>query len=703
MQTPTVASFFSPKRIAIIGASEREGSVGYSLVKNIVDGGYKGSVYPVNPHTTEILGLPCFSDLFAIPQIPDLAIIAVKAAIVPSVLDDCIRHGITKFVIISAGFKEVGGPGIELEQEVMQKVREAHGLLLGPNCLGFTNSEIHLNASFAPFMPPTGDLAFISQSGALATTMIDAAAYKGLGFSIFASIGNKSGLDETSVLSFLETHEKTKAILMYLEDIKDIRGFVQVAWNITHGAHAKPIIVCKAGRTSAGSKATSSHTGALATDAKIIDSALMQAGVIRADTIREMFDYASICTSDRKPEANVMVVTNAGGPGVLAIDATETYQCPRAELRPETIASLTKALASPLIHIANPLDLLGDAGNDRFERAFSVLKNAPEVGTIFTVLTPQLMTDVPGIAKVVQDNYAKSKKPFLATFLGGEHAVKANSDVHVAGIPSFSYPEEAIRAVAAYISFTKEQKNGHTPFSSVGFHKLKAATAYVTHVGNRESSDFLPADVVWSILGAYQIPLVPLRLITQEEQLLEIPSEFPGPYAMKIVSPDIIHKSDIGGVVLSVSEENLLTIYKTMLATIADKKPDARILGVSISPMAQTNGLECIVGAKRLPSGGAVIVVGVGGILVEIVSDTALGITPLMQEDAKRMIESLRMYPLLTGARGKPPYDIETLATIIGSVSTLMEDLPDIQEIDCNPVILYEKGKGAIVPDARIR
>ncbi len=699
----------SPRSVAIVGASRKEGSVGEAIFKNLLRSDFQGVLYPVNPKAHSIGGVRCYASLSDIGQPVDLAILIVPAPVVPSVLEECAKVGIPGVVVVSAGFKEVGGKGVELEQEIRRIAFENNIALIGPNCLGFINTDpaVQLNASFAQTMPKKGNIAFISQSGALCTAVLDFARGKGIGFSKFISMGNKAVVNELDFLRALHNDPMTDVILMYVEDIIDGQEFMRLSRQVTgEGKNPKPIIAIKSGRTTEGAKAASSHTGSLAGSDDVYDALFLQSGVLRVETVEELFDYAVAFSQQPLPKGNrVAIVTNAGGPGIMATDAAIRHGLTLAELKPETVAQLQKDLPSTA-NFHNPVDVIGDARHDRYESAIRAVIKDPNVDAVVVILTPQAMTDVREIGEVVVNVAAESKavpggpKPILASFMGIVDVSVGTALLEKAGIPHYTFPEGPCRALAQMYKYrTTWLDRPRTEVIQYAVDKTRVAKVIVK--ARADNRAYLPQLEAMEVFDAYGLPVLKSRLAKTDQEAATIAKEFGYPVVLKIASPAIVHKLDAGGVILNIRNEAELNaaFHRIMDACSALVGRD-KIWGIDVSQMA-AKGIEVFLGAKRDPKFGPVLLFGLGGTFVEVFRDVAFRLAPIREWSTRAIIEQSKASKLLHGYRGKPA-DIEKVAECIGRLSQLVVDFPEIVELDINPMTVYEAGKGARALDGRI-
>jgi len=715
MNSPQISShldfskILSPKSVAVVGASRRQGSVGEAIFKNILHADYQGVIYPVNPKADFIGGVKCYLSLSDLPGPVDLAVLIVPATSVPKVLEECGSLHIPGVIVVSAGFKEVGGAGIELEEQV-KNIAESNGIaLLGPNCLGFINTDpaVQLNASFAQTMPKPGNIAFVSQSGALCTAVLDYAKGENIGFSKFISMGNKAMANEVDFLRALRDDPLTDVILLYVEDISDGQEFINVAKSITGEIpRPKPIIAIKSGRTEEGAKAAASHTGSLAGSDNVYDAVFMQSGVMRVETVEELFNYGVAFSKQPLPKGNrVAIVTNAGGPGIMATDAAIRHGLTLAPLTDETKAELKKHLPSTA-NLNNPVDVIGDARHDRYEAALQAVIKDPNVDGVVVILTPQAMTNIREIGEVVA-NVAKSmemspwhSKPLLASFMG---IVDVSEGIHIlenAGVPHYTFPENAVRALAKMAEYQNNWLS--RPRTEVKNYVVQKELAKKIFDSIRaQGLKFLSEPDALKVLSAYGIPGMETIVVQKEEEAVKAAQELGYPVVLKIVSPEIVHKVDVGGVALNINDNNEVSrqfrkIYQTATAVVGADK----ITGIEVQKMAD-QGLEVFLGAKKNPAFGHVLVFGLGGTFVEVFKDAAFRVAPLNQLSTRRIMEETKAYILLDGYRGVKR-DIDRVQECLGRLSQLVIDFPEIQELDINPLIVYPEGNGVRAADCRI-
>lgn len=699
-------ALFAPKSVAVIGASTKPDSLGRVVFKNILFHGYTGVVYPVNPKAKSILGVKAYPSVLEVPDEIDLAVIIVPAMAVASVLEECGRKGVRAAIIISSGFKEIGEEGAKREA-VLQEVARRYGIaLLGPNCLGVINTdpEVSLNATFAHSMPRRGNIAFISQSGALGVAALEHAQRHHIGLSKFISIGNKADLHENHLLEHLQDDPLSDVVLLYVEDLEDPQEFHKLATEITsERAKKMPILAIKSGRTLEGAKAATSHTGALAGSDEVYDSVFMQSGVLRVETIEELFDYAVAFAHQPLPRGNrLAIVTNAGGAGILATDAAVRHGLQLASFTAETERKL-RALLPPTVNVANPVDMTGEPNELRYETVVRTVLADPNVDGVIVIAAPHILMSLENIARhIVQASQeTQGEKPLLACLMAVTDARPAIEILETARIPNYSFPERAARALAAmarYSDWVHRPRTEYRIFTDIQGEQVREIIARA----QREGRSFLPEPEAHELLKAYGFPVLKYRLASTEEEAIAAANEIGYPVVLKIVSPDIVHKVDVGGVKLNIhNDQELREGYRKMLADVQRAKPNAHIMGVFVQEFV-TGGKETILGLKRDPLFGPLLMFGLGGIYVEALRDVTFRIAPIRELGVQRMIRQIRGFKILEGFRGEPPSDREAIAESLARLSQLATELEEIVELDINPLIVFEKGRGARVVDARI-
>ena len=695
---PNLDLVFKPKSVAIVGASTKEGSVGNAIVKNLSQG-FAGSVYPVNPKAEELYGLKCYPSLTAIGTPVDLMVIVVPAAIVPTILEEGGTLGIKGAIIISAGFKEAGN--IELEKSVKDICVKYDIALIGPNCLGIINPSLSLNASFAAFSPSVGNVAFISQSGALCTAILDCATTMGIGFSKFISVGNKAVLDETDILHYLENDEDTDVVAMYAEQLAEPEKLMAKIKEMSHDEKPTPVVVLKSGKTSAGAGASASHTGALAGNDAAYAALFRQSGVIRANSSEELFDYIKIFSFNKiKSAARLAIITNAGGPGVLAIDSTVENGLTVATLS-EATRTVLKASLPEEANTHNPIDVLGDARADRFQTAITAVLSDDNVDAAIIILTPQSTTEITETANEIVAARNKYNKPIVAAFMGQELVAPGLEILKNNRVAAYSYPESAIKSLSVLEKFyqdTQSKLEEVTEFVDVD----REAVTKIFAQSRAEGILSFPEAHALAVLEAYKLPVLVSRVAHTREEAEVIAKEIGKLMVFKIVSPEILHKSDAGGIILHVAPDEAGAKFDELMARVAVNRPEAHLEGVLLVEMILDKGTELILGSVQDPSLGDAIMLGIGGVYVEIIKDVVFGLNPLTHADASRMINSLKSKKVLEGARGNKPADKEAVIECVLRLAQLLRDFPEIKELDINPLFVLEEGKGAKVMDARI-
>jgi acetate---CoA ligase (ADP-forming) len=822
----SLSNIFEPKSIAIIGASAQEGSVGNAIVKNLLNG-YQGQVFPINPKNTEILGTTCFASVLDLAIVPDLAIIVVPAKVVPIVLQQVVDKSVKGVVIISAGFKEVGGEGVDLENKV-KEICERNGIsLIGPNCLGVINPWIDMNGSFANSVPPKGNVAFLSQSGAICTAVIDYAQKLDLGFSKFVSVGNKALSSEVEMIKYLEQDPQTDVISIYAEGLTNAAEIIETMKSIT-----KPVVILKSGRTAAGYGASSSHTGALASEDVLYEALFRQARIHRAENIKEFFEYIQVLsrygnseklkvkseksvagelpldkglaaqadwgykvdkanngiaqaastntdrTIDSKIEKlQVAIITNAGGPGVLTTDSVIQNGMELAKISNDSLEKL-KLVLPPTANFHNPFDLIGDAPAQRYQDALEVLTKDENVGAIIVILTPQTTTQIDETASLISKYASQTNKPIIASFIGGNKVLSGVEIFRQNDVVHIDFPESAARALSVLNSEKLKVKNEksissdchfecHSEESHLGEFEIPndvalaastTSSSYLFNTGtgsfaalkmtsslNKQKAqlifdkykyknqNYIPEVDAKKIFELYDIPTVKSVFCESEEEvktlvdntfggvsntgtgsfaplkmtnlfgMLKEQPKFETKLILKIISPDIMHKFDIGGIIANVSLENAPKEYGNMMKTVQSKLPDAKLEGVLFSQMVDlTSGVEFILGAKKDPSLGTAIMFGLGGTMVELIHDVVFGFGKLNRNDIVEMIDNLKSKKIIKGYRGKSPLDLEAIITTIEGLSNLLSDFPSITEVDMNPVLVGYNQSGVKVLDAKI-
>jgi acetyltransferase len=693
-------SIFRPQRIALIGVPANPNSVGGVTLRNLVGGGFGGVVYPVNPKYEAVMGIPCFPNVKSLPKVPDLAVITTPASVVPQIVQECGEAGVKGIIIMSAGFKEVGQEGKDLETQVRQIVKKYDMRVIGPNCLGVMVPSQKLNISFASTMPKPGNVAFISQSGALCTSVLDWAEEENIGFSYFVSIGNTMDVGFGDLIDYFGQDPNTKSIVLYVESISWAHEFMTAARAF---ARKKPIIVYKAGRFPESAKAAASHTGAMASEDSIYDALFRRAGIARVYNIGNIFDFTDLIGRKRIPKgANLAIITNAGGPGVMATDALIAKNGHLCKLSDDTMEKLDKLLPHYWSH-GNPVDVLGDATPERVSIATELVMNDPGVDAVMVILTPQAMTKPTETAQAIVKVSQNSSKPIIAVWLGGRSMREGMNIFNNSGIAAFPTPEQAVRAFMTLVEYSRNlDAIFETPKEipvSFTYDRAKIREKFITEIFPKQN--VLSEEDSKALLNAYGIDTTNPVLAKDAEDAVVIAQKIGFPVVLKIQSPDITHKLDVGGVVLNVdSDEMVKASYHGILEKVEKKAPEAIIEGITVQKMLVHDSVEMILGIKKDPIFGTVILIGLGGTEAEIYNDRRLEFPPLNERLAHQMIESLRIYPLLKGYRGKSSKNIQKLVEVMIRLSYLAADYPEIEELDINPIIVTHTDVVAL--DARV-
>lgn len=687
---------FYPEKIAVIGASRTPGKVGHDIVANLISSGYAGEIIPINPAADEVLGIPCHKSLAKAGIKIDLAIIAVPRKLVLDAAGDAIAAAAKAITVITAGFKETGSEGAEVEQKLAELCRSRRVRLLGPNCLGLLNTDNAMNASFAGRMPEAGAISVISQSGALCTAILDMAAARHMGLAKMVSIGNKADLNEADLLLALAGDDQSKVILAYLEDISSGDEFVKAA---TEASTTKPIIILKSGTTEAGQRAASSHTGVLAGAEIAYGAAFKRSGVIRADTFESLFDYAAAFAMQPLPKGKrVLIITNAGGPGTMAADSVEKSGLTVAMLSSNTASALREKLPAAA-SVANPIDVLGDAEPERYVAALNAAQNDDSVDAIVVILTPQAMTKPAETARAIA-GCLSGDKPVVAAFMGGADVMPGRDELVAAGLPDYPSPERAIAALKAMVEYASWHKRPPRVVTRFRVNRRRVERIITRRLRTKRLQ--IGEVKAKSILQAYGFQIPDGYLASSSTEAMEIAERIGYPVAMKIVSPDIIHKSDLGGVRLNVTNsEAVQDAYDLMMLRIGQRAPDAWIEGIYVEKM-MARGLEVIIGMNRDPQFGPMLMFGLGGIFVEVMKDVTFHLAPITAEEAVQMLMSTRSYEILQGKRGHKGVDLQAIANGLQRISQLTTDFPQIAELDINPFIVGETGSDPVVADARM-
>ncbi len=695
-------NIFNPQRIVLIGVTTNPNSVSGKVLINLVSGGFRGVVYPVNPDHEAVMGIPCFPSVGMLPKVPELAIICTAAEKVPAAIRECGDFGIRGVIIMSAGFRETGEEGRLLEEEIKNEIHNYEGMrVIGPNCLGIIVPGLKLNASFAADMPKPGNIAFISQSGALCTSVLDWAIEGKIGFSQFVSIGNSMDVEFGDLIDYFGEDENTRCIILYIESIRDPRKFMTAARAF---ARKKPIIVYKAGRFPESAHVAASHTGAMASEDAVYDAAFQRAGLARVYEIGDIFSVAELIGRNRFPQGpRLGIVTNAGGPGVMATDALIAANGTLAELSADTMVLLNENLPLFWSH-GNPVDVLGDARAKRIAKATQIVLEDPGVDAVLVILTPQAMTNPNATAREISALVTSTKKPILAAWLGGRSMHEADDILVENGIPSYKTPEQAIRAFMTMVAYNRNLATLYeTPRDVPVEFKLDRIEMRAIFSRMVEGQGpVLPEHISKQVLENFGIATTQPFLAATAGEAVEISGRIGYPVVLKIHSAEISHKSDVGGVQLNLGTENMVrAAYERIMESVRGKMPGAKIEGVTVQKMvARKDAVEMILGIKKDKVFGTVLMVGMGGLTAELFGDKALGFPPLNERLARHMIESLRIYPLLKGYRGAPAKNIDQLIQVMIRLSYLAADYPEVTELDINPLLVTSDEVVAL--DARI-
>jgi acetyltransferase len=691
---------FHPASVAVIGASEREDSVGCALMRNLTGCAFPGELYPVHPQRKTVLGLPAVPSVLDLKGTIDLAVIATPIATAPGLIHECATAGVGGAVIVSAGGKETGAEGRELESRIRREADRTGLRIVGPNCLGLISSQSRLNASFASHTPLPGNMAFLSQSGAICTAILDLSIKEHIGFSHFVSIGSMMDVDFGDLIDYLGSQTDVRSIVMYVESLTNFRKFMSAARAVSR---VKPIIVLKSGRTRAGARAAASHTGALAGEDAVYDAAFRRAGILRVKTFEELFDCGELLAKQPGPTGSgLAIITNAGGPGVMATDALSDYGIEPVSLAPETTRRLDTLLPRYWSH-GNPIDILGDASPERYRKAVEVCLEAPEVRGLLIMLTPQRMTDPVGVARAVAEVLHQRPDPVFTSWLGGPAVEEGREVLNKAGIPTFDSPERAVRAFMDLhrYSVQLETLQEIPPKWPGRIHVDHAAARELIRKGLRGENTVLTEPESKALLDAYGIPVNRTEIASTAQEAVDKARELGFPVAMKVHSKAILHKTDVNGVHLNLrSEQDVRDAFGKILAGASALKPEARLEGVTIQPMLEGPDFELILGAKQDRDFGPVILFGTGGILTEVLKDQAIALPPLNRLLARRLMEGTKIHRVLRGYRNRPPADLDLLEEILIRLSLLVTDFAEIDELDINPLLLA--GKRASAVDARV-
>lgn len=705
---PPLEAIFAPRTVAVLGATEKPGSVGRAILWNLISNPFGGTVFPVNPKRPNVLGIKAYRTIHDVPEPVDLAVVVTPAATVPGVIGECVAAGVRGAIIISAGFKEVGGAGAELERQVLEQARQGRMRIIGPNCLGVMRPYSGLNATFAGEMARPGTVGFISQSGAMCTAILDWSLKEHVGFSAFMSIGSMLDVGWGDLIDYLGNDPYTKCIVIYMETIGDARSFLSAAREV---ALTKPIIVIKAGRTEAAAKAAASHTGSLAGNDAVLDAAFRRTGVLRVERISEVFNIAEVLAKQPRPKGpRLTVITNAGGPGVLAVDATIRAGGELAPLADDTLDALNGILPAAWSH-GNPVDILGDADAERFASAVNIAARDPNSDGILLVLVPTAMCDPTGTAERLKPYARVEGKPVLASWMGG-NLVRAGEEIlNQAGIPTYSYPDTAARVFQALWNSAYNLRAIYETPSSTGDdddannHAGRAEAGALVDAARQAGRTVLTEYESKQLLAAYKIPTVETRIARDEEAAAEAAEAIGYPVVLKLHSETITHKTDVGGVQLNLpTADDVRRAFRSIAANVNQKAGPDHFLGVTVQPMIRpdSSAYELIIGCSLDSQFGPVLLFGAGGQLVEVFKDSALGLPPLNTTLARRVMEQTRIYTALKGVRGREPVDLPALELLLVRFSRLVVEQPWIREIDINPLLAAPGPGGLLALDARV-
>ena len=693
---------FSPRTIAVIGATETPNSVGRTIMENLQKGGFAGTLYPVNPKRDSVLGVKAYPNIKAVPAKPDLAVIITPPPTVPGIVHDCVGMGVGGAVIISAGFKEIGAPGVELERQILAEAQRGDLRIVGPNCLGVMVPDGKLNATFAADMARSGSVGFISQSGALCTAVLDWSLRENVGFSAFVSLGSMLDVGWGDLIYHLGDDPNTRSIVIYMETIGDARAFLSAAREV---ALTKPIIVIKPGRTAAAAKAAASHTGSLTGSDEVLQAAFQRVGVLRVDTISELFDMAEVLAKQPRPKGpHLTIVTNAGGPSVLATDMLITSGAQLAELKPETMAAFNKILPPTWSH-NNPVDIIGDAKPELYAQAVDIAAKDPNTDGLLVILTPQAMTDPVATAECLKPFAHLDGKPIIASWMGAGQVEKGEDILNAVKIPTFKYPDRAARAFSYMWSYSENLRALYeTPailpeseHGEIDRYKATGLIAEARKAGRTILTEFESKE----LLSAYGIPTVETHIARSESDAIKLAAKLGFPVVLKLFSETITHKTDVGGVQLNLRTASAVRqAWKMIETSCAKKAGKEHFLGVTVQKMIRLDGYELIVGSSMDSQFGPVLLFGTGGQLVEVFKDRALALPPLNATLARRMMERTKIFTALKGVRGRKAANLAELEQLLVRFSQLVVEQPWIAEIDINPLLVSSERIFAL--DARV-
>jgi acetyltransferase len=684
-----LTTLFGPGCVAVVGATDREGSVGRAVMRNMLES-FEGRVVPVNPSRDELFDRPCYDGVGEVDGV-DLVVVAVPPEAVVEVLREAGEAGVRDAVVITAGFGEAGGEGAARERE-LTAVAEEYGMnLVGPNSVGIISTPVGVNATFAPLGADAGNVSFMSQSGAFVTAVLDWAADRELGFRDIVSLGNKAVLDEADFVEHWGADPGTDVVLGYLESIEDGRAFIDTAREVTTET---PVVVVKSGRTEAGAHAAASHTGAIAGSEAAYEAGLDQAGVLRVDGVQELFDYAAILEGQPVPEGDgVAVVTNAGGPGVMATDAVGDADLALASFTDGTVDTLSAALPSNA-NVYNPVDVIGDAPVERFVEALDIALADPNVGSAVVIACPTATFAFEELAEAIVAVGDDHGKPLAVSLMGGSSTHEASRVLDRAGIPTYFDPGRAVRSIGALLEYREVRESEYVPPETFEVDRERARAVLAD--ARRRGTSRLGVEAM-DLLAAYGIPIPEGEVVDSPAEAERVAERIGGEVVMKVVSPDILHKSDIGGVKVGVPQSEVRDAYEDLTTRARRYQPDAELLGVQVQERLDTSrGVETIVGTNRDPQFGPLVLFGLGGVFVEVLEDTTVRVAPVSEPEAREMIEEIRATPLLRGARGRDPIDEGAIVETVGRLSQLVTEFPAILELDVNPLVVTPDGATAV-------
>ena len=694
-------AIFAPKNVAVIGATENPGSVGRTILWNLISNPFGGTVFPINPKRAGILGIKAYPSIAAVPDKVDLAVIVTPAPSVPGIIGECVEAGVKGAIIISAGFKEIGAKGAELERQIMEHARRGKMRIVGPNCLGVMSARTGLNATFAAAMMHSGNVGFITQSGALATAILDWSFHENVGFSAFVSIGSMLDVDWGDLINYLGDDPRTTSIVMYMESIGDARSFLSAAREV---ALLKPIIVIKPGRTEGAARAAASHTGSLTGSDEVLEAAFRRSGVLRVNTIADLFHMAEVLAKQPRPDGpRLTILTNAGGPGVIATDALIMNNGELAEISEETMKALNGLLPSQWSH-NNPIDILGDASPERYAQALEIAARDSKNDGLLVILTPQAMTDPTETAEKLKPYAQSTGKPVLASWMGGQDVAAGEAILNRVNIPTFGYPDEAARMFNYMWRYSYNLRSLYeTPIlpADTGNDSARAQGEKIIAAVRDSGRTILTEFESKQLLAAYGIPIVETRIAADEAQAVKLAGELGFPVVLKLYSETITHKTDVGGVQLNlVDAEEVRRAFRAIEISVKQKVGEGHFQGVTVQPMVTQEGYELIIGSSIDPQFGPVLLFGLGGALVEVFKDHALALPPLNTTLARRMMEQTLIYKALKGVRGRKPVDLAALEQLMVRFSQIVVEQRWIKEMDINPLLASSEQLLAL--DARV-